>query len=241
MTKREERYNECEHSYYPVSATDALQNATDDNIRLQQRRNDALGPENNACLFQINLISFQPVYPMGSFINTSSILVLLLALVNCVSAETYYIGPTIGGILGVVSDASEGNHGHSDDLPFRSFSFWISSLPLKSSDRENLWSRNCSGFCLLSSSPLSVSERRCHLRRCLASLSSRFGRLFTLWPSSISRYLNQHTQTRSAMYASHERTAMKLCYVSPLVFLALSRHLLNRAHFRMNKRDTCGT
>ena len=137
---------------------------------------------------------------MGSFINTTPILILLLALVNCVSAETYYIGPTIGGILGVVSEnhASERKHGDSDELLLRSSSFWISSLPLKSSDRANLSWRNSSGFCLLSSFPLSVSERR---RRCrwmgctlrLASFSSRFGRLFTLWPGSISRYLTQHT------------------------------------------------
>jgi hypothetical protein len=36
-------------------------------------------------------------------INCTPILVLLLAFVNLVSAEVYYVGPTVGGIVGLVS------------------------------------------------------------------------------------------------------------------------------------------
>jgi hypothetical protein len=40
---------------------------------------------------------------MGLMINFTPILVLLLNCVNLVSAEYYYIGPTVGGIVGLVS------------------------------------------------------------------------------------------------------------------------------------------
>ncbi len=40
---------------------------------------------------------------MGLMINYTSILILLLACVNLVSAEYYYIGQTVGGIVGLVS------------------------------------------------------------------------------------------------------------------------------------------
>jgi hypothetical protein len=39
---------------------------------------------------------------MGLIINFTPILVVLLACVNLVSAEYYYIGPTVGGIVGLV-------------------------------------------------------------------------------------------------------------------------------------------
>ena len=35
--------------------------------------------------------------------KSASVLVFLLACVNCVAADTRYIGPTVGGILGLVS------------------------------------------------------------------------------------------------------------------------------------------
>lgn len=40
---------------------------------------------------------------MGLLINFTPILVLLLACADCVSAGAYYIGPTVGGIVGLVS------------------------------------------------------------------------------------------------------------------------------------------
>ncbi|CAF1028279.1 unnamed protein product [Rotaria sordida] len=39
---------------------------------------------------------------MGLLINFTTVLVLLLGCVKCVSADAYYIGPTIGGILGLI-------------------------------------------------------------------------------------------------------------------------------------------
>jgi len=42
---------------------------------------------------------------MGLLMKSTSVFILLLAFVNCVAANNnYYIGPTIGGILGLVSD-----------------------------------------------------------------------------------------------------------------------------------------
>jgi hypothetical protein len=40
---------------------------------------------------------------MASLINSASVLIFLLACVKFASAEVYYIGPTIGGIVGLVS------------------------------------------------------------------------------------------------------------------------------------------
>jgi hypothetical protein len=40
---------------------------------------------------------------MSLITNCTPLLVLLLACVNLVSAEVYYVGPTIGGIVGLVS------------------------------------------------------------------------------------------------------------------------------------------
>jgi hypothetical protein len=40
---------------------------------------------------------------MGLLMKSTPVLILLLAFVNCVAANTYYIGPTIGGIVGLVS------------------------------------------------------------------------------------------------------------------------------------------
>jgi len=40
---------------------------------------------------------------MALIINFTPFLVLLLAFVNLVSADVYYVGPTIGGIVGLVS------------------------------------------------------------------------------------------------------------------------------------------
>jgi len=40
---------------------------------------------------------------MALIINCTPILILLLACVNVVSADYYYIGPTVGGIVGLVS------------------------------------------------------------------------------------------------------------------------------------------
>jgi hypothetical protein len=40
---------------------------------------------------------------MGLIINCTPILVFLLTCVNSVAADYYYIGPTIGGIVGLVS------------------------------------------------------------------------------------------------------------------------------------------
>jgi putative effector of murein hydrolase LrgA (UPF0299 family) len=39
---------------------------------------------------------------MGLMINFTSILVFLFACVNVVSAEYYYIGQTVGGIVGLI-------------------------------------------------------------------------------------------------------------------------------------------
>lgn len=41
---------------------------------------------------------------MGLLIKSTPILLTLLALVNCVAADAYYIGPTVGGVLGLVSN-----------------------------------------------------------------------------------------------------------------------------------------
>jgi hypothetical protein len=41
---------------------------------------------------------------MGLLMKSAPILVFLLACVNCVAADNYYIGPTVGGILGLVSE-----------------------------------------------------------------------------------------------------------------------------------------
>ena len=40
---------------------------------------------------------------MAFLLNATPVLSLLFALINCVSAEVYYVGPTVGGILGLVS------------------------------------------------------------------------------------------------------------------------------------------
>jgi len=39
---------------------------------------------------------------MGLLINSAPVLVILLAFVNCVAADGYYIGSSIGGVLGLV-------------------------------------------------------------------------------------------------------------------------------------------
>ncbi|CAF1317328.1 unnamed protein product [Adineta steineri] len=39
---------------------------------------------------------------MGLLINSATLSVFLLAFVNCVAAEVYYVGPTIGGIVGLI-------------------------------------------------------------------------------------------------------------------------------------------
>ena len=41
---------------------------------------------------------------MGLCIKSTPILLTLLALVNCVAADAYYIGPTVGGVLGLVNE-----------------------------------------------------------------------------------------------------------------------------------------
>lgn len=41
---------------------------------------------------------------MGLCIKSIPILFTLLALVNCVAADAYYIGPTVGGVLGLVNE-----------------------------------------------------------------------------------------------------------------------------------------
>jgi hypothetical protein len=41
---------------------------------------------------------------MGLIMKSTFVFILLLAFVNCVAADTRYIGPTVGGILGLVSD-----------------------------------------------------------------------------------------------------------------------------------------
>ncbi len=40
---------------------------------------------------------------MGLFMKSVPVLIFLLAFVNCVAADTRYIGPTIGGIVALVS------------------------------------------------------------------------------------------------------------------------------------------
>jgi hypothetical protein len=40
---------------------------------------------------------------MGLLMKSTPVLILLLAFVNSVAADTRYIGPTVGGILGLVS------------------------------------------------------------------------------------------------------------------------------------------
>ncbi|CAF1303830.1 unnamed protein product [Adineta steineri] len=39
---------------------------------------------------------------MASLMNYSSILILLLACVKFAAADTYYVGPTIGGVVGLI-------------------------------------------------------------------------------------------------------------------------------------------
>jgi len=39
---------------------------------------------------------------MGLLMNSTPILVCLLAFVNCVAADIHYIGPTVGGIVGLI-------------------------------------------------------------------------------------------------------------------------------------------
>ncbi|CAF1083854.1 unnamed protein product [Adineta ricciae] len=39
---------------------------------------------------------------MSLLMKSTPILVLLLALVNCVAADYYYVGPTVGGIIGLI-------------------------------------------------------------------------------------------------------------------------------------------
>lgn len=46
---------------------------------------------------------YAPYPQMASLINYSAVFVFLLALVQTVAAEVYYVGPTIGGVVGVVS------------------------------------------------------------------------------------------------------------------------------------------
>ncbi len=40
---------------------------------------------------------------MGLLMNSASVLVFLMGFVNCVAADSYYIAPTVGGIVGLVS------------------------------------------------------------------------------------------------------------------------------------------
>lgn len=46
---------------------------------------------------------------MAFLLHATPVLALLFALINCVSAEVYYVGPTIGGILGLVSGSFSRN------------------------------------------------------------------------------------------------------------------------------------
>lgn len=40
---------------------------------------------------------------MGFLINIATVSIVLLSCMKLVAADTYYIGPTVGGIIGLVS------------------------------------------------------------------------------------------------------------------------------------------
>ena len=91
---------------------------------------------------------------MSLLMKFTSILVFLLALVNCVAADYYYVGSTVGGIVGLVSSHSWSSFWTI--FVFFSFvkrlsSFWISSQQWKSSNQEGHWLKNFSGSYSLSS------------------------------------------------------------------------------------------
>ncbi|CAF2717943.1 unnamed protein product [Rotaria sp. Silwood2] len=39
---------------------------------------------------------------MGLLINFASVLVLFFTCIKCVAADVYYVGPTVGGIIGLI-------------------------------------------------------------------------------------------------------------------------------------------
>lgn len=66
---------------------------------LSERNREKEVPKYHISLLILDTISTA----MTFLLNATPILALLLAMINCVSAEVYYVGPTVGGILGLVS------------------------------------------------------------------------------------------------------------------------------------------
>lgn len=64
---------------------------------------------------------------MASMIACTPVLFVLLACVNLVNAEAYYIGPTVGGIVGLVRQKKI-ELSNSMNCIFRLSLFWISLL-----------------------------------------------------------------------------------------------------------------
>ena len=155
---------------------------------------------------------------MAFLINSTPVMVLFLALINSVAADVHYIGPTAGGIVGLVS---RGKRWCSRlkamvfSVHSRLFSFWISLLLWKLFAPESRFWRNCCGSSLFSFALSSVRSRtsvRCSSNA--LDLLSRFDRLFRLWPCSIDGYLNQ-----SIISSTCSSFSFSLCWYTVSIFV----------------------
>jgi hypothetical protein len=89
---------------------------------------------------------------MASIMNCTPILVLLLACVKFASADAYYIGPTVGGVIGLVSEKKyffcsfKINNIFLGFFSSRLSSFWILLLLLKFFVQPKESGKNFFGF-----------------------------------------------------------------------------------------------